>query len=296
MCRRPAVLTWLGLLFIIAASGAWAGTAGVLTQVEGKVELLRQGRPPAVPARVQDAVAAGDAVRTGADSRAQIRFMDDSVLTIAPGSLVTIEAFHYDREAGVRKAVLQVLRGLVHCAVEKIFKVERPDFLLKTHTAVLGVRGTRWFTLLGARYTAAYGESGSLEVGSLFPEITRTVLVRGGEMSSVALRELPSAPRRYPPAMREILKLWLKKGVPAWVLSLDPAQLIMLEQVPPAPELRQLPESLFVPPLPKAIKPPEPPGPEPPGPQPPGPVEPGGPNQPIFRPDLPIDQPVPGPR
>lgn len=295
MRRRPVILLWGVLLGIIAASGVWAGAAGVFTQVEGKVELLRQGRAPAVPVRAQEAVAPGDAVRTGADARAQIRFMDDSVLTIAPGSLVTIEAFHYDREAGVRKAVLQVLRGLVHCAVEKIFKVERPDFLLKTHTAVLGVRGTRWYTLLGARYTAVYGEGGTLEVGSLFPEITRTVLVRGGEMSSVALKELPAAPRRYPPAMREVLKFWLRKGVPAWVLSLDPGQLLLLEQAPPKPELQQLPESLFVPPVPKAIKPPEPPGPEPPGPGP-GPIEPGGPNQPIFRPDLPIDQPVPGPR
>lgn len=291
MHRRPVVLTWLGLLFIIATSGAWAGTAGVFTQAEGKVELLRQGRPPAVPARVQDPVAPGDAVRTGADSRAQIRFMDDSVLTLAPGSLVTIEAFHYDREAGVRKAVLQILRGLVHCAVEKIFRVERPDFLLKTHTAVLGVRGTRWYTLLGARYTAAYGESGTLEVGSLFPEITRTVFLRGGFMSTVPLKEPPAAPRRYPPAMLELLKLWLKKGVPAWVLSLDPARLIMWEQAPPVPGLQQLPESLFVPPLPEGPKPPEPPGPEPPGPQPPGPR---GPDLPIFRPNLPIDQVAPG--
>lgn len=285
---RPVIVMWVVLLMICAASQVWAGTAGVFTQVEGKVELLRQGRPPAVPARLQDPVTMGDAVRTGPNSRAQIRFMDDSVLTLAPGSLVTIEAFHYDREAGVRKAVLQVLRGLVHCAVEKIFKVERPDFLLKTHTAVLGVRGTRWFTLLGARYTAVYGESGTLEVGSLFPDMTRTVLVRGGEMSSVALKELPAAPRRYPPAMLEVLKLWLKKGVPAWVLSLDPGQLLLLEQAPPQPKLQELPESLFVPPVPKAVKPPEPPGPEPPGPQPPGP------DQPIFRPDLPVDQPVPG--
>lgn len=288
MRRRPAVLTWVGLLFIIAASGAWAQTAGVFTQVEGKVELLRQGRPPAVPARVQDPVAAGDAVRTAAEARAQIRLADDSILTLAPGSLVTIEAFLYERETGVRKAVLQVLRGLVHCAVEKIFKVERPDFLLKTHTAVLGVRGTRWYTLLGARYTAAYGESGTLEVGSLFPDITRTVLVRGGEMSSVPLKEPPATPRRYPPAMLDLLKLWLKKGVPAWVLSLDPGQLLLLEQAPPKPELQQLPESLFVPPLPKAIKPPEPPGPGP------GRIEPGGPDQPVVRPGLPVDQPVPG--
>lgn len=68
--------------------------------------------------------------------------------------------------------------------------------------------------------------------------------------------------------MLELLKLWLKKGVPAWVLSLDPARLIMWEQAPPVPGLQQLPESLFVPPLPEGPKPPEPPGPNLPGPSP----------------------------
>ncbi len=290
MRLRPLVLTWMGLFLLFAASGVWAA-AGVFIRVEGRVDLLRQGRPPAVPARVQEPVAVGDAVRTGADGRARIRFADDSVLTLAPGSLVVIETFHYEPQAGVRQAVLQVLRGLVHGVVEKIFKVERPDFLLKTHTAVLGVRGTRWYTLLGARYTAVYGEAGTLEVGSLFPDISRTVLVRGGEMSSVPLKEPPSAPRRFPPALLDLLQLWLRKGVPAWVLSLDPAQLLLLEQTPPTPQLPQLPEGLFVPPLPKPSKPPEPPG------SGPGPIEPGQPDQPIFQPNLPGpggDQLVPG--
>ncbi|MCL6621128.1 MAG: FecR family protein [Syntrophobacterales bacterium] len=298
---RSAVLVWVGLVLCITASGAWAGTVGVFTQAEGKVELLRQGRPPAKPVRLQDPVEKGDAVRTGPDSRAQIRFVDDSLLTLAPGTLVTIEAFHYADRPGARSAVLQVLRGLVHCVVEKLLQAERPDFLMKTHTAVLGVRGTRWFTLLGARYTAVYGEAGTLEVGSGSPDITRRVFLRGGEMSSVPLKEPPTTPRRFPPAMLEVLKLWLRQGVPAWVLSLDPAQVFWLDPGPPTPGLPQLPDSLFVPPLPKAPPPPEPPGPGPeppgPGPQPPGPGpdQPGpGPQPPFVGPQQPGAAPQPG--
>jgi len=271
---RGVFVAWMCLCLGVALPEAWAAAVGTFTRVEGRVELLKQGRPPASAVRVQDPVEAGDAVRTKSDGRAQVRFRDDSLLTIAPGSLVTIEAFSYEREAGRRNAVLQILRGLVHCVVEKIHQTERPDFLLKTHTAVLGVRGTRWYTLLGARYTAAYTESGLLEMGSSLPELPRRVLIRAGEMSSVALKEPPTPPRRYPPAFREVLKLWLTRGVPEWVLSLDPTQLPGLDQIPPVPEIQKLPESLFVPPLPPAPRPPE--KPEPPGPPQP-PIEPGRP-------------------
>jgi len=119
----------------------------------------------------QDAVEVGDVVRTKSQSRAQIKFVDDTVLTIAPESKITIEEYLFDGAKGERRAVLGVVRGLVHAAVEKVYPKAEPDFIMKTHTAVLGVRGTRWYTKLLPTGTDIYTEGTKLEVRHLDPNI-----------------------------------------------------------------------------------------------------------------------------
>lgn len=260
MLHRRAVVVPAFMLLVLVVQAAWAGPVGTLTQAEGNVELLRQGRLPALAVKLQDRVEPGDVIRTKSGARAQVRFLDDTVLTIAPASLVTIEAYAYDRTAGSREAVLKVLRGLVHCAVTRLIKTEQPDFLLKTHTAILGVRGTRWFTLLGARYTAFFNELGTLEVGSTAPEVTKKVILLGGETTTVPFKRPPTQPKRYPDAFRAVLRDWLHKGVPDWVISQDPFLLPWLDQGAkelPFPRLDELPEGLFVPPRPTLPSPQE---------------------------------------
>ena len=232
--------------------GLWAAAVGSLVQAEGNVELLRAGKLPAIPAKVQDRVEPGDVIRTKSGARAQVRFVDDTVLTIAPGSMVAIEKYLYDGPKGVRQAVLNVFRGLAACVVSRLLQAEQPTFLMQTHTALLGVRGTKWYTLLGAAYTAAFNETGVLEVGSLKPEITKKVVLLGGETSTVALDQSPTDPVRYPDALLRLLEDWLRRGVPEGVLNLSPLELPWLQHPrrgPQFPEkLDEFPEGLFVPP------------------------------------------------
>ncbi len=162
------------LLICVVALGvpvAQAAPVGTFLQVEGRVDILKGGKLPATAVKVQDAVDVGDVVRTKSMSRAQIKFVDDTVLTMAPESRVTIEKYMFDGAKGERQAVLEVLRGLVHTAVEKVYPKTEPDFIMKTHTAVLGVRGTRWYTKLLPNGTDVYTEGSKLEVKSIFPEI-----------------------------------------------------------------------------------------------------------------------------
>jgi hypothetical protein len=158
-------------LGVLGASIAQAAPVGTFIQVEGRVDLLKGAKLPANPVKAQDAIEVGDVVRTKSQSRAQIKFVDNTVLTIAPESRVTIEEYMFDGAKGERKAVLGVLRGLVHTAVEKVYPKAEPDFIMKTHTAVLGVRGTRWYTKLLPTATDVYTEGSKLEVRSIFPEI-----------------------------------------------------------------------------------------------------------------------------
>lgn len=234
-------------------AGLWAGAVGSLVKAEGNVELLRAGKLPAMPARVQDPVEPGDVIRTKSGARAQVRFVDDTVLTIAPGSMVAVEKYLYDGPKGLRQAVINVFRGLAACVVSRLLKAEQPTFLMQTHTALLGVRGTKWYTLLGAAYTSAFNEKGILEVASLKPHITKKAVLLGGETSTVAMDQPPTDPVRYPDALVRLLENWLDKGVPEGVISLSPLELPWLQRPgrrPQFPErLEDFPEGLFVPPI-----------------------------------------------
>jgi hypothetical protein len=250
--KVAAVFVLATLLMAGVPVGLWAAAVGSLVQAEGNVELLRQGKLPAVPAKVQDQVETGDVIRTKSGARAQVRFIDDTVLTLAPGSMVAIERYLYDGPKGLRQAALNVFRGLVACVVSRLLAAEQPTFLMQTHTALLGVRGTKWYTLLGAAYTSAFNERGVLEVSSLKREITKKVVLLGGETSTVAFDQPPTDPVRYPDTLLRLLEDWLRRGVPEGVISMSPLELPWLQRPGRGtqfPErLEEFPEGLFVPP------------------------------------------------
>ncbi len=175
----------------------WAEVVGHFQKVEGPVDLLKQGKLPALAPKVQDALEPGDVIRTKSQGRAQVKFVDDSVLTIAPGSRVAIETYMFDAAKGARKAVLQVFRGMVEAAVVRIFKTQEPDFIMKTHTAVLGVRGTKWYALLGPNATDVYNESGKLCVRNIFSEIVGEVCLKDMEFTRVMLNLAPTTPMPF---------------------------------------------------------------------------------------------------
>jgi len=260
------------LVLIGWAPLAWAAPVGTFIQVEGKVEVLRQGKTPAVPAKIRDRVEQGDQVRTKSQSRAQVRFVDNTVLTLSPGSLILIEDYLYDDSQGTRQATLNLFRGLAYTVVNKILQTEKPDFVFKTHTAVLGVRGTRFFTLVGARFTGGYNEQGELEMASrALP--TSKVLLKSMEFAVAPIGQ-PLTKGRFSYQDLKLLKQWLITGVPPEVLSgkvpllslprppdQEPSSLESLDQ----PGRRQ--EGMFVPPTlvpitPKAPTPSHTPSPE----------------------------------
>ena len=227
MLKRNFVLVSL-LLTCLLALGALtvqAAPVGNFLQVEGTVDLLRGGKVPAVPAKVQEAVEVGDLVRTKSDSRAQIKFVDDTVLTIAPESGITIEEYMFDAAKSERKAVVGVLRGLVHTAVEKTNPQAGPDFIMKTHTAVLGVRGTRWYTKLLPTATDIYTEEAKLEVRNLLPEIPGVQIMRNYQYCRVGMYLPPTPPLDITKDNLKLLERQMKFGIGAGLGDIGPGLL-----------------------------------------------------------------------
>ena len=135
------------------------------------MDFLKGGKLPASAAKLDDSVEVGDVLRTKSLSKAQITFMDNTVITISPESRIAIEEYMFDPGKGKRSAVLQLFQGLAHVVVSKLFKASEPDFVVKTQTAVMGVRGTDVGLRIHPNNTTILNFEGHTEVGNIFPEV-----------------------------------------------------------------------------------------------------------------------------
>jgi hypothetical protein len=217
-------------LIVVAPLAVQAAPVGTFIEVEGTVDLLKGGKAPAVPVKVQGPVEVGDLVRTKSQSRAQIRFVDDTVLTIAPDSGITIEEYMFDAAKSQRKAVVGVLRGLVHTAVEKVYpNAGEPDFIMKTHTAVLGVRGTRWYTKLLPTDTDIYTEAEKglkLEVRNIHPEIPGVQIMGPLQFVRVGMYMSPTVPVNITIEDLKVPARQMTTGIGAGLTDLTPEALV----------------------------------------------------------------------
>jgi hypothetical protein len=116
----------------------------------------------------------GDVLRTKSLSRAQITFLDNTTVTLSPESRIAIDEYMFDPAKRKRSAVLQLFQGVVHLVVTQLFKVQEPDFLVKTHTAVMGVRGTDVGIRLSPNDSTFLCFKGLVRVANIFPEVSET--------------------------------------------------------------------------------------------------------------------------
>ncbi len=172
---RKFAFLWAVLMILAFQMGpltqAQADVVGRLTQVEGRVDLLKGGQLPANPVKLNDGVQPGDVLRTKSLSKAQITFIDNTTLTISPESRVAIETYLFDSAKQKRNAVLQLFYGLAHVVASKLSEVTEPDFVIKTHTAVTGVRGTEFGIRLMPNSSTILNLEGTLQVCNIFPEV-----------------------------------------------------------------------------------------------------------------------------
>ena len=140
----------LALVMVVAALGAApadAQEAGRVKVAKGAVQIERAGEK--VPATVGAVVQARDVVVTGPDGSVGITFLDNSLLSAGPNSVLAIDRFAFDStthqgsfESSLRKGTLAVVSG-------KLAKQSPDAMKVKTPAAVLGVRGTEFLVRTG---------------------------------------------------------------------------------------------------------------------------------------------------
>ena len=219
--RRQFIAASLTLLFFVSlfALTAHAAVVGRFTQVTGQVDLLKQGKIPALAAKFQDGVETGDVIRTKTKAKAQLTMVDDSIITLAPESRLAIADYQYHPARQERRAVLRLFRGLVHTVVNRIIKTEEPDFIMETHTATIGVRGTNWYTLLGPNSTGVYLPRGILGVSSNLPTIPALLSLQSMQFTQILQGRQPFLPQALTPEILRMLEQLMDTGLTGGALG-----------------------------------------------------------------------------
>jgi hypothetical protein len=145
IARPPArlVLAWLVALVALLATGAALAQAGRVVLAVGDVAAVRGADRVRLSAGAS--VGVGDAIVTGADGHAQIRFSDEALVAIKPGSEFRIEAYSFaGRADGSERAVFRLVRGGFRTLTGQIGQVNRDTYQVLTTQATIGIRGTHY--------------------------------------------------------------------------------------------------------------------------------------------------------
>jgi hypothetical protein len=203
------------LLVLLFPFAARAAVVGHFTKVQGDVDLLKAGKLPALRVKVRDGVEPGDIVRTKTKARAELTMVDNSVIILAPNSRLAVADYVYDAAKGERRAVIRVFRGLIHTVVSRILPTVQPNFTLETHTAIIGVRGTDWYTLLAPAFTSIYLAQGTLGVRSNLASIPALLLLHSMQFTQVPMGKQPFLAQPLTPANLRMLEQLMRTGLVA---------------------------------------------------------------------------------
>jgi len=218
------VMLGLGLAFPL---GVQAQEVGTFTQVVGQVDLLKPKASQVIPVKVQTGAEEKDEVNTKALSKAELRFIDESLLQVAPQSRITIESYMYDSQKGLRRATEKLSEGLIHCVVTRLFKAKEEDITLKTRTAILGIRGTDFYVLVGPDFTDVFVQDGRVCSHNISPDIPGEVCCGPLQANRIGSNQAPTQPTAISNANLRVLGAMMNVGLPAALpASSDPVHLV----------------------------------------------------------------------
>jgi ferric-dicitrate binding protein FerR (iron transport regulator) len=177
----------LSLAGVVPVSAAWAAdSAATLSYVKGEVQVASHGAT--APGKAGAALAKGDVIRTGRDSAAMIRLADGSLVKLNTETALEVG----QAERGTTE--LNLRSGAVFSKVAK--QGARDRFVIRTKTAVMGVRGTQFFTSSGADADVwMCVREGKVEVES--QQDHKKVLVKEGEGVFVPVGKGVTPPKPY---------------------------------------------------------------------------------------------------
>ena len=136
---------------------------GSAQMVQGEALVVHKGQSVAYKLKKGSPIFAGDMLVTKERSRLNAKMNDKSVIGLAPVSKLVIDKSVYDPKKNERSSFLSLMWGRARFIVSKLTK-SKPNYQIKTPTAVCGVRGTDFamaVTHEGAKFPSTHGKTSS---------------------------------------------------------------------------------------------------------------------------------------
>ena len=142
--RAAASITFILTLLAVSHSAANADNSQVaqIKTVSGQAEIVRNGAR--VAARIGDPLYEKDTIDTGGDGSIGITFIDNTVMSSGPNSEIVLEDYKFNSSDFKGSMLTDMNRGTVSMISGDIARSSPGAMKVKTPTAVLGVRGTRF--------------------------------------------------------------------------------------------------------------------------------------------------------
>jgi hypothetical protein len=142
--RAAASITFILTLLAVSDAAANADNSQVaqIKTVSGQAEIVRNGAR--VAARIGDPLYEKDTIDTGGDGSIGITFIDNTVMSSGPNSEIVLEDYQFNSSDFKGSMLTDMNRGTVSMISGDIARSSPGAMKVKTPTAVLGVRGTRF--------------------------------------------------------------------------------------------------------------------------------------------------------
>ena len=140
----PFVVLLLSFLIVPCAGASdkpAAGTAAVVTMVEGNAQVFSKGAMRGRPLKKGSNLKKEDEIRAGERSRVEVRFPDGTIMRLSEKSRLAMNEVQYDKKTESKNVKVGLSLGKLWAKVKKLVT---PDSTVevKTSNAVAGVRGT----------------------------------------------------------------------------------------------------------------------------------------------------------
>lgn len=202
-----AIKRW-GLVFLtcFASTLVLAQQAGVIEQVEGDARIYAKDRSmrSAVPG---EAVFEGETVETGRSDEVHLAMTDEGQIAVRPNTRMQIVKYRAEGDSEDR-SVISLVKGAMRSVTGWIGKYNQKNYVIRTPTATIGVRGTDHETLVIPQ--GGEGEAGTYDKvnhgATLLSTAQGQMEVRPNQAGFAALsgkarpRLLPSVPHFFRPA------------------------------------------------------------------------------------------------
>ncbi|MFA9218691.1 MAG: FecR domain-containing protein [Sphingomonadaceae bacterium] len=193
-----------GLLFLVLcclAAMSWAAqVAGTVTQLSGPL-LAKKADGAVKILSLKSEVESGDTLVTEKNTYALVKFIDNSEITLKPGTTFKIDNFAFDADKpGADSASFNLVKGGLRSVTGLLGKRNKEKFEMKTPSATIGIRGTTFIAEWIEPSAEAVAQAEAARIAYLMA--STAAVGTTAPLQPLQLAQLtPSAPTALPPGL-----------------------------------------------------------------------------------------------